>query len=536
MKKPSFPRYFSSNILRSLLLSILILGIVFRFIDLGKKPYWSDETYTSAVVSGFSQAELIEKFSTNQPIKNKDFVRYQYPNSEKNLNDSLRILAVNSQDGHPPLFHVLEMLWLKWFGNSVSVLRSLSAFLSALALPCMYWLCLELFESPLAGLIGAALLAISPFHVIYAQEARPYSLLTLSILLTGAALMQATRLKSKLSWAIYAVTLAIGFYSHFFFIFVVFGYLIYILTIEHFRLTKTVVNFLISSTVGFAVFIPWLLIIFQNRSSFSSMSSWISTQELSFLGAVRIWADNISLAFFDLRMSSYFNLGNFGFYFLIPPILILVGYSIYFLYTKTPPKTYLFIFILIGSTAFSLILSDLVLGGNRQTWSRYIVACYLGIQLSVAYFLSHQVSSIKNRTRSRKLQLILISTIFSAGIFSCLINLNASTWWNKYGGERILKVAQNVNQTERPLVIVEQRPIDMIAISFSFRPDVYLLFVKDSNQVKIPSNFSNIFLINPTQTLLSELDSQGYQSKNIDTFPQIGMFQGMDFWKIDKAK
>jgi hypothetical protein len=33
------------------------------------------------------------------------------------------------------------------FGDSIAVTRSLSAVFSVLALPCMYWLSLELFES-----------------------------------------------------------------------------------------------------------------------------------------------------------------------------------------------------------------------------------------------------------------------------------------------------------------------------------------------------------------------------------------------------
>ena len=40
----------------------------------------------------------------------------------------------------------------------------------------MYWLCLELFESSVTAWLAVAIIAISPFQIVYAQEARPYSL------------------------------------------------------------------------------------------------------------------------------------------------------------------------------------------------------------------------------------------------------------------------------------------------------------------------------------------------------------------------
>ncbi|MEG4330199.1 hypothetical protein Q5688_33505, partial [Microcoleus sp. herbarium5] len=59
-------------------------------------------------------------------------------------------------------------------------------------------------------------LAVSPLHVLYAQEARPYSLWSALILLSCASLLRALRLQNKLSWSIYAVANIMGFYTHFF--------------------------------------------------------------------------------------------------------------------------------------------------------------------------------------------------------------------------------------------------------------------------------------------------------------------------------
>jgi uncharacterized membrane protein len=83
-----------------------------------------------------------------------------------------------------------------------------------LALPCMYWLCLELFESSVTAWLVVAIIAISPFQIVYAQEARPYSLFVMLILLSSAVLLRGRRLTTNSSWAIYAVTLVVEFYSN----------------------------------------------------------------------------------------------------------------------------------------------------------------------------------------------------------------------------------------------------------------------------------------------------------------------------------
>jgi uncharacterized membrane protein len=131
--------------------------------------------------------------------------KYQRINPEKDLTDTLKALVID-QPEHPPLYYVIVRFWVQWFGNSVAVTRSLSALISLLTFPCVYWLCLELFGSPMTGWMAIALMAVSPFHVVYAQEAREYSLWIVMILLSSAAFLRAIRLQTRLSWGIYAAT------------------------------------------------------------------------------------------------------------------------------------------------------------------------------------------------------------------------------------------------------------------------------------------------------------------------------------------
>ena len=66
----------------------------------------------------------------------------------------------------------------------MTAIRSLSALISLLIFPCIYWLCRELFNVPLSvpG-VAIALMAISPIQLVYAQEAREYILWLVTIII-----------------------------------------------------------------------------------------------------------------------------------------------------------------------------------------------------------------------------------------------------------------------------------------------------------------------------------------------------------------
>jgi 4-amino-4-deoxy-L-arabinose transferase-like glycosyltransferase len=81
-------------------------------------------------------------------------------------------------DQHPPLYYTLLHFWLI-FGDGESALRSLSALAGIATIPIMYGLGSTIGGHRL-GLLAAFLLAVSPLHVQFSQEARMYALLTLA--------------------------------------------------------------------------------------------------------------------------------------------------------------------------------------------------------------------------------------------------------------------------------------------------------------------------------------------------------------------
>ena len=83
-------------------------------------------------------------------------------------------------DQHPPLHYSLLHLWIALFGEMQGAVRALSALASTLTVPIFYAAARRLLDRP-AALIAVTILAISPFHIQFAQEARMYALLTLEV-------------------------------------------------------------------------------------------------------------------------------------------------------------------------------------------------------------------------------------------------------------------------------------------------------------------------------------------------------------------
>ncbi|NEP09709.1 MAG: hypothetical protein F6K14_05685 [Symploca sp. SIO2C1] len=324
---------------RFFILTLLVLGIFFRFVNIDKKVYWHDEVYTSIRISGYTGDEVGREIFTGQVIGAKELQKYQQLSPEKGLDDTIKALAGHPE--HPPLYYLMARMWVQLFGSSVAVIRSLSAIVSLLVFPCIYWLCWELFHSgafpcrrntllpklhskiadfsppaphlpsspspqlpispapPSVGWIAIALLSISPFYILYAQEARQYSLWTVTILLANAALMRAIRLNNSSSWIVYATALLLGLYTSLFSVLGAIGQGIYVVTIENFRWTQTVKNYLLASLIAIIAFVPWILLTIYNWESLQQNTTWTNMPMPRWL-LMFIWLLNLSNIFVDL--------------------------------------------------------------------------------------------------------------------------------------------------------------------------------------------------------------------------------------------
>lgn len=133
-----------------LLLLIILIGAFLRLYKIGSNSLWFDEA--------------ISVWFANE--------------SPGNI-----IIKQTSADVHPPFYYIVLSLWINVFGNGEFDVRLLSAIFGILSIPLLYLIVKNLFGNQPA-LISALILAMSPFHIYYSQEARMYSILTFCVLLS----------------------------------------------------------------------------------------------------------------------------------------------------------------------------------------------------------------------------------------------------------------------------------------------------------------------------------------------------------------
>ncbi len=509
---------------RFLAIVALILGVFFRFINLDQKVYWGDEAYSSLRIAGYTTEEVVEATYTGEEIGVEELQKYQRPNSERGLVDTLKVLA--SEDSiHPPLYYIKARFWEQLFGSSVAVKRSLPVLISLFAFPCLYWLCLELFNSSLTAWVAIALVAVSPIHLLYAQEVREYSLWTVSVLLASASLLYALRVQTKWSWRIYALTLALSLYSHLFSGMVAIAQGIYVLLRERFHWSQRLKSYLLAATAALLLFLPWLFIFLSNKRQAYEQWEW-TTESLSPLSFYQSWLTNLIRGFFDVQVASQDPFGLLFSYdspitYLMVLVFLLVAYAIYFLFRQAPKSVWLFVLILMAATTLPLVLLDLKSGGQRSTIARYHLPSYLGIQLAVAYLLSTKLSTVVLSRWQFMFWRFVIVTLIYCGIISCSLVAQSDTWWTKYSDYYNVQVAKIVNQSPTPLLWSDSNYNRILSMSYALDPKVRLQLVNIPEETtEFPQSQSYIKLL---QTLPNHSFNKGKEVQELiqEKLPEI---------------
>jgi uncharacterized membrane protein len=207
-----------------MLLFWVVLGLILRLMYLADKTLWTDEFATIV----FSLGHSFDSVPLDQVITSAQLLQPLRPDSVSGVREVISHLM--DESNHPPLYFVLTHFWLKLFPTSsglVSVwgVRSLSALFGVAAIPATYLLGWVAFRSRLVAQISAALMAVSPFGLYLAQEARHYTLPVLWVIaslccLTFAVRSVRDRTPLPLSVCIiWMIINALGLATHFFFAF-----------------------------------------------------------------------------------------------------------------------------------------------------------------------------------------------------------------------------------------------------------------------------------------------------------------------------
>ena len=546
-----------------LLSTILLLGLFFRFANLADRVFWVDEVATAIRISGHTIESITQDLVTQQTTTARDLLDYQFAQSD--LPTTWQ--ALTSSPEHAPLFFLLTRLWTDLSGYSPVTMRVLAATISLIALPTLYWLLQELFASHLISFLGVMLMGVSPFFVAYAQEARPYSLWTVSILLMSASYSRAITKDRYQQWVVYSLALACAFYTSLLSFLVTAGQGLYLLLGKHQNKLAIVQKYLLSNLIALILFAPWIYVMLTGLNSLESNTAWMRTN-LDFSALVASWIGAILLIFGDLPLSPKVNaiqtaiaIGliisclSLGFIlkkswhllslyqrqiisraiivassltfigllvvkdsFAVDSITLvgaivaicilgLASYSLYYLTQTTKQNQWLFIWCLLVAVPFPLLISDLLFQGQSSGAPRYFIPTQLGIQIAVAYTLGKKLSESQEHITKKLIWIKLIIVAFiSLGIFSCMRNLDISPIYVKSRNVHNPEIAKIINQQPRALVLLEPQAVgDILSLAHSLHPDTRVSILSDRSKEKTCYKESTCYLIKPSAQLKTRL-------------------------------
>ncbi|HEY0707728.1 MAG TPA: glycosyltransferase family 39 protein [Polyangia bacterium] len=223
--------------------------------------------------------------------------------------------------GNPPLYPVLLHLWSSVFGNSDGAVRALSALLGTLTIPVFVALGRKVLPGKVAFVAGT-LLAISPFHLQMAQEARAYTLLALLGTLATYALVKATEGASVVAtrktdgaadpvptgwsalwpWLLLAASTAAMALTHYFGFFLALAHALYLVTAyrRNGRVLLWGTGTYVLSAAIFAFWLPSLFAQLGVQGNLArSAESWhlhlVATPLVFAFGTTLVWKDSAAL-------------------------------------------------------------------------------------------------------------------------------------------------------------------------------------------------------------------------------------------------
>ena len=459
---------------------LVAVGGAARFVHLDRLFYFHDEAATSLRLSGRTAAEY-RGFVAGHLVEARQVARFQRAGG--GVGSTVRSLATDDPQ-HPPLFFVLARLWAGGFGSSPVALRALAAVFGLLELAAAGWLVQLLFRSRPTTLVAVALLAISPFQILYSDVAREYSLWMATVAASGAALVTAARKGSAKWWTTYALLLAAALYSFPNTLFLIGGHALYVLLTARSRLKR----FALSAGAAVVAYLPWLAVMALERGAFEAGTSW-TAERIPFSTLLRSWLVVAGVGVVDdhhaqtaLDTTSALLYGA---------VLLVEIVALWVLKARGPRGAWAFVATTIVATAGPLVVADLAAGGIRSTIPRYLAPMYLALTIALAFLIREGLRHPRPLRRAAVAALAIAVVGAAAGSFAG--RARATVWWTQDDGAAAENraVSRLVNSLPQPL-LVSTGLGTLLELSHSLRPGTRIRVVVDGRQPSLPGGGTSI--------------------------------------------
>ncbi|BAY13121.1 glycosyltransferase family 39 protein [Calothrix sp. NIES-2098] len=419
-----------------LLLIWFVIGVGLRFTNLTAKPPWVDEFATLV----FSLGNNFLSVPLDRAIAPDILLQPLQPNPASGIGDVIH--QIMTQDTHPPLYFVLVHLWNKLFPNqgelvSLFAERSFPALIGAISIPLTYSLGWLGFRSRLIGHLAAAMMAVSPYGIFLAQEARHYTLAMIWVILSLSCMVIATRHIQNRTvlplWLIFSWVgiNALGIATHYFFTLTLCAETLVLMFLawQQSIQAKTLIFFFplwwriyAVATGTFVACLVWLPSFLENRYR-SGLTAWIQDSQRvgiewinPIFQALAAWITMISLLPVEspqLAIVIVSGLGMLIFFIWAIPILVR-GIKAQLQQPQTSLATQVFIGVVFGAIALFFIFAyflgiDLTRGARYNFVYFPAVIILVGASLAVCW----------QRTSKKAVILIWLMGFFSAVTVIC---------------------------------------------------------------------------------------------------------------------
>jgi uncharacterized membrane protein len=506
------------TLMRRAAIVCVCVGIAFRFVGLGAKPVWHDETYSALAVAGSGVEELRAEVFDGRVHPVGELLVHQVPRPGTTVLDTVRMLA-RDDSKHTPIYFVTARLWVQTFGSSVATLRAFSALLGLLSLPLVFLLCRELFGRPLVGWIAIALFALSPLHWLYGQEAREYILWVDLTLLAGWLLLRARRAVAKPGSAVwfvgYAAAMTAAFYTHLLTVLVAVGHLVYVLIDARLRPSTMVLRTVAALVIVGLLFLPWAAVLWAHADQELAGTRWAAAPV-----DPAVWAAHVGAAyarpFFDLDSAHV--LANDQAFGVVPLALALV--CVILVLRRAPWDSRVFLVACAAVNTVPFFLADLVTGGVRTSVIRYQFPAAIMLQLCVAWALAEFLLS--ESRRSRTFAIGFLSLIMICGLVSRVEYGRSETWWSKHYGGYVVAAGHTINAESAPVVVSTDYDSTslgkILSLAHELDDDVDMLVTVAPASPTLPADRDTAFAWRLSGELRQSLRDQGWRSVPEEAF------------------
>ncbi|MBT3221791.1 MAG: hypothetical protein HN348_22155, partial [Proteobacteria bacterium] len=370
------------------------------------------------------------------------------------------------------------------------------------------------FDSKRIAWTAVALGAVSPFFVLYAQEAREYALWSALIVYSNAALLSALRLTKdgkELSrcagpWALYSVFTLLAFYTSFSTLTMVLAQIAFLIVHERGRVASRTGALSIGALLACALlFLPWALALYRHYEAFQISMRWSKEIVIPNSSLLRILAMNASRSVVDF----WPELDNPTAWVATVLTVSLMASALYYLARHARPQASILILLLVAVPIGFLLIPDLLFGGIRSVSARYFTPSWIAIELALAFLLSSEKGPLPKAIRDT-----ILAAVLCLGLASCWSNARQDAVWTMGTSYSLPKVARIINQSPAPLVIGNNElhhPGNLMALSNMLDQDAKMQFltIEMEADYELPRH-PDIYLYSPIPPFRDQLrDREG---------------------------